>query len=107
MKYSDIKDTITKKVQKYSKQIDEVIDSNSNAKEIALAKNIKNMKLRDYQIKCLYDVAEYNDKLPKIRVGDDNFFVSIVDIANIINCILFKDYIKADTLYCGSGVSSY
>ena len=46
MKYSDIKDTIAEKVQKYSKYIDEIINSLSNKEEIACIKNIKLTKIR-------------------------------------------------------------
>lgn len=102
MKYSDIKDTIGQKVSEYSKSLDEAIDLLTTAEEIAYAKNMKLIELRNYQIKCLYDFAEY-DKSPKIQ-NDDKY---IVDRANIINTEIIKRYVHADILFCGMGVSSY
>lgn len=56
MKHSDVKDLIAEKVAEYSKSLDKAID-------LFITPNAKNMKLvelRNYQIKCLYDFAEYN-----------------------------------------------
>lgn len=103
MKYSNINDTIGEKVCLYSKQLDKAIDLLTVAEEIAYAKNVKLIELRNYQIKCLYDFAEDNSYIPKIKFGDK----SIVDRANILNSAIFQYYIKADILYCGSAISSY
>lgn len=103
MKYSNIKDTIAEKLEEYSKSLDKAIDLLTVAKEIAYAKNMKLVELRNYQIKCLYDFAEYDNKMPKIQ-NDDK---CIVDRANIINSEIIKRYVRADILFCGMGVSSY
>lgn len=103
MKYSDVKDLIAEKVSEYSKSLDKAIDSLNKAEEIAIAKNIKLVELRNYQIKCLYDFAEYDDKMPKIQIGDKN----VVTRANLVNYLLFENYIKANILYCGIEVVSY
>lgn len=102
MKYSDMKDLIAEKIAEYSKSLDKAIDLFTTPKEIAYAKNMKLVELRNYQIKCLYDFAEY-DKSLKIQ-HDDKY---IVDRANIINAEIIKRYIHADILFCGMGVSSY
>lgn len=103
MKYSDVKDLIAEKVEEYSKSLDKAIDLINKAKEIAYAKNIKLIELRNYQIKCLYDFAEYDNEIPKIQVGDEY----VVDRANLVNYLLFENYIKANILYCGIEVVSY
>ena len=103
MKYSDVKGMIAEKVSLYSKHLDKTIDSLNKAEDIACAKNMKLIELRNYQIKCLYDFAEYNSSIPKIKFGDK----FIVDRANILNSALFQYRIKADILYCGIAVSSY
>jgi hypothetical protein len=103
MKYSNVKGMIAEKVSLYSKHLDKAIDSLNKAEDIACAKNMKLIELRNYQIKCLYDFAEYNSSIPKIKFGDK----SIVDRANVLNSALFQYYIKADILYCGIVVSSY
>ena len=102
MRYSDVKNLIAEKVSEYSKSLDKAIDLSTVAEEIAYAKNMKLVELRNYQIKCLYDFAEY-DKSSKIQ-HDDKY---IVDRANIINAEIIKRYIHADILFCGIGVSSY
>ena len=102
MKYSKVKDLIAEKVAEYSKSLDKTIDLSTVAEEIAYAKNMKLVELRNYRIKCLYDFAEYN-KSPKIQ-HDDKY---MVDRANIINAEIIKRYIHADILFCGMGVSSY
>lgn len=103
MKYSNIKDIFGEKVYSYSKQLDKAINLMNNVEDIIYAKNMKLIELRNYQIKCLYDFAEYNDKIPKIQVGDKY----IVNRANLVNYLLFEDYIKTNMLYCGIGVISY
>lgn len=103
MKYSDVKDIIAENVSMYSEQLDKAIDLLTVAEEIAYAKNIKLIELRNYQIKCLYDFAEYDNEIPKIQVGDEY----VVDRANLVNYLLFENYIKANILYCGIGVISY
>ena len=103
MKYSDVKDMIGEKVSLYSKQLDKAIDLMTIAEEIAYAKNMKLIELRNYQIKCLYDFAEYDNEMPKIQIGDKY----MVDRANLVNYLLFENYIKADTIYCGTEVVSY
>ena len=104
MKYSDVKDLIAEKVSEYSKSLDKAIDSLNKAEEIAIAKNIKLVELRNYQIKCLYDFAEYDESIPKIEYGDKNNFV---ERACIINTEIIRKYIHADILFCGMGVNSY
>lgn len=103
MKYSDVKDLIAEKVAEYSKQLDKGIALMTKAEEIDYAKNIKLIELRNYQIKCLYDFAKYDNEMPKIQIGDKY----IIDRANLVNYLLFENYIKANILYCGTGVSSY
>ena len=103
MKYSDVADIIGEKVCSYSKQLDKAIDLMNKAEEIAYAKNMRLIELRNYQIKCLYDFAEYNNEIPKIRIGDEY----VVDRANLVNYFLFENYIKTNILYCGIGVISY
>ena len=103
MKYSDVADIIGEKVCSYSKQLDKAIDLMNKAEEIAYAKNMKLIELRNYQIKCLYDFAEYDNEIPKIQVGDEY----VVDRANLVNYLLFENYIKANILYCGIGIISY
>lgn len=103
MKYSDVKDLIAEKVAEYSKSLDKAIDLLTVAEEIVYAKNMKLVELRNYQIKCLYDFAEYDNEMPKIQIGDEY----VVDRANLINYLLFENYIKANILYCGIGVISY
>ena len=103
MKYSDVADIIGEKVCSYSKQLDKAIDLINKAEEIAYAKNMKLIELRNYQIKCLYDFAEYDNEIPKIQVGDEY----VVDRANLVNYLLFENYIKANILYCGIGIISY
>ena len=103
MKYSDVADIIGEKVCSYSKQLDKAIDLINKAEEIAYAKNMKLIELRNYQIKCLYDFAEYDNEIPKIQVGDEY----VVDRANLVNYLLFENYIKTNILYCGIGVISY
>ena len=103
MKYSDVNDIIGENISMYSKHLDKAIDLMTKTEEIAYAKNVKLIELRNYQIKCLYDFAEYNLSIPKIKFGDK----SIVDRANILNSALFQYYIKANILYCGSAISSY
>ena len=103
MKYSDVKDIIGEKVSLYSKQLDKAIDSLNKAEEIAIAKNIKLVELRNYQIKCLYDFAEYDNKMPKIQIGNEY----VVDRANLVNYLLFENYIKTNIIYCGIGAISY
>lgn len=103
MKYSDVKDLIAENVSMYSKQLDKAIDLINKTEEIAYAKNIKLIELRNYQIKCLYDFAEYDDEMPKIQIGDEY----VVDRANLVNYLLFENYIKANILYCGIEVVSY
>lgn len=85
MKYSDVKDIISEKVAKYSKLLDKKIDSLTKAEEIAYAKNMKLIELRNYQIKCLYDFAEYDNEMPKIQIGDKY----VVDRANLVNYLFF------------------
>ena len=85
MKYSDVADIIGEKVCSYSKQLDKAIDLMNKAEEIAYAKNMRLIELRNYQIKCLYDFAEYNNEIPKIRIGDKY----VVDRANLVNYFLF------------------
>lgn len=102
MQYSDIADIIGEKVCSYSKQIDKAIDLMNKAEEIAYAKNMKLIVLRNYQVKCLYDFAEYNNEMLKIQVGDEY----VVDRANLVNYLL-ENYIKANILYCGIGIISY
>ncbi len=104
MKYSDIKDIIAEKVNEYSKSLDKAIDLLTVAEEIAIAKNIKLVELRNYQMKCLYDFAEYDKFIPKIEYGDKNNFV---ERANTINAEIIKKYIHGDILFCGMGVNSY
>ena len=104
MKYSDVKDMIGEKVCSYSKQLDIMIDSLNKAEEIAIAKNIKLIELRNYQIKCLYDFAEYDESIPKIEYGNKNNFA---ERANIINVEIIRKYIHADILFCGMGINSY
>ena len=87
----------------YSKNLDKAINLMTKAEEINYAKNMKLIELRNYQIKCLYDFAEYDNKMPKIQIGDKY----VVDRANLVNYLLFENYIKADILYCGIGVVSY
>ena len=106
MKYSDVKDIISEKVAKYSKLLDEKIDSLNKAEEITIAKNIKLVELRNYKIKCLYDFAEYYESIPKIEYGNGNN-VDIINQANLINAEIIKRYIHADILFCGMRVSSY
>lgn len=103
MKYSDIKDTIKEKVCSYSEHLDKGINLRAKPEEIQYAEKMKQLELRNYRIKCLYEFAEYSDEMPKIQVGD-NF---IVNRANLVNYLLFENYIKTDTLYCGVGVASY
>ena len=103
MKYSDVADIISEKVSEYSKQLDKAIDKLTVAEEITIAKNMKLIELRNYQIKCLYDFAEYDDKMPKIQIGDKY----VVNRANLVNYLLFENYIKANILYCGTEVVSY
>ena len=103
MKYSDVADIIGEKVCSYSKQLDKAIDLMNKAEEIAYAKNMRLIELRNYQIKCLYDFAEYDNEIPKIQVGDEY----VVDRANLVNYLLFENYIKANILYCGIGIISY
>jgi hypothetical protein len=103
MKYSDVEDVIAENVSMYSKNLDKAINLMTKAEEINYAKNMKLIKLRNYQIKCLYDFAEYDNKMPKIQIGDKY----VVDRANLVNYLLFENYIKADILYCGIGVVSY
>ena len=103
MKYSDVADIIGEKVCSYSKQLDKAIDLINKAEEIAYAKNMKLIELRNYQIKCLYDFAEYDNEIPKIQVGDEY----VVDRAYLVNYLLFENYIKANILYCGIGIISY
>lgn len=103
MKYSDVADIIGEKVCSYSKQLDKAIDLMNKAEEIAYAKNMRLIELRNYQIKCLYDFAEYNNEMPKIQMGDEY----VVDRANLVNYLLFENYIKANILYCGTEVVSY
>ena len=103
MKYSDVKDLIAEKVSENSKSLDKAIDLLTVAEEIAYAKNMKSIELRNYQIKCLYDFAEYNNELPKIQIGDKY----VVDRANLANYLLFENYIKADIIYCGTEVVLY
>lgn len=104
MKYSDVKDLIAEKVSLYSKQLDKAIDLLNKAEEIAYAKNMKLSELRNYQIKCLYDFAEYNMSIPKLEYGDKTYFI---EIANIVNSEIIKKNIIADILYCGIGMISY
>ena len=104
MKYFDIKDTIAEKVNEYSKSLDKAIDLLTVAEEIAIAKNMKLVELRNYQIKCLYDFAEYDESIPKIEYGDKNNFV---ERACIINAEIIRKYIHADILFCGMGINSY
>ena len=104
MKYSDVKDLIAEKVSKYSKSLDKAIDLLTIAKEIAYAKNMKLVELRNYQIKCLYDFAEYDESIPKIEYCDKNNFV---ERACIINAEIIRKYIHADILFCGMRVNSY
>ena len=103
MKYSDVADIISEKVSEYSKRLDKAIDKLTVAEEITIAKNMKLIELRNYQIKCLYDFAEYDNEIPKIQVGDEY----VVDRANLVNYLLFENYIKANILYCGIGIISY
>ena len=103
MKYSDVADIISEKVSEYSKRLDKAIDKLTVAEEITIAKNMKLIELRNYQIKCLYDFAEYNDKMPKIQIGDKY----VVNRANLVNYLLFENYIKTNIIYCGIGVISY
>lgn len=109
MKYSDVKDLIEEKVRSHSEHIDKEISSKIQPVEIEYtekiqyAEKIKQLELRKYRIRCLYDFAEYNNEMPKIQVGDN----LIVQRANLVNYLLFENYIKADTLYCGVGVISY
>ena len=103
MKYSDVADIIGEKVCSYSKQLDKAIDLMNKAEEIAYAKNMRLIELRNYQIKCLYDFAEYDNEIPKIQVGDEY----VGDRANLVNYLLFENYIKTNILYCGIGVISY
>lgn len=104
MKYSDVKDTIEEKVCSYSEYLDKkIINLRAKPEEIKYAEKIKQTELRNYRVRCLYDFAEYNNEMPKIQVGD-NF---IVDRANLVNYLLFENYIKTVTLYCGVGVASY
>lgn len=67
-----------------------------------MLKNIKLIKLRNYQIKCLYDFAEYGMSIPKLEYGDKTNFIKIMNIVSfkIIN-------INANILYCGIGMISY
>lgn len=109
MKYSDVKDTIEEKVCSYSECIDKEISSKIQPIEIQYtekiqhAEKVKQLNLRNYRIRWLYDFAEYNNEMPKIQVGDN----LIVQRANLVNYLLFENYIKTDTLYCGVGVVSY
>ena len=103
MKYSDVADIIAENVSIYSENLDKAIDLINKAEEIAYAKNMKLIELRNYQIKCLYDFAEYDNEIPKIQVGDEY----VVDRANLVNYLLFENYIKANILYCGIGIISY
>ena len=103
MQYSDVADIIGEKVCSYSKQIDKAIDLMNKVEEIAYAKNMKLIVLRNYQVKCLYDFAEYNNEIPKIQIGDEY----VVDRANLVNYLLFENYIKANILYCGTEVVLY
>lgn len=103
MKYSKIKDIFGEKVYLYSKQLDKAINLMNNVEDITYAKNMKLIELRNYQIKCLYDFAEYNNEMPKIQIGDKY----VVDRANLVNYLLFENYIKTNILYCGIGVTSY
>ena len=75
----------------------------NKVEEIAYAKNMKLIVLRNYQVKCLYDFAEYNNEIPKIQIGDEY----VVDRANLVNYLLFENYIKANILYCGTEVVLY
>lgn len=104
MKYSDIKDIIAEKVNEYSKFMDKAIDLSTVAEDIAYAKNVKLYESRNYQIKCLYDFAEYDESIPKIEYGDKNNFA---ERANTINAEIIRKYIHADILFCGMGVNSY
>lgn len=103
MQYSDVADIIAENVSIYSENLDKAIDLINKAEEIAYAKNMKLIELRNYQIKCLYDFAEYDNEIPKIQVGDEY----VVDRANLVNYLLFENYIKANILYCGIGIISY
>ena len=103
MKYSDVADIISEKVSEYSKRLDKAIDKLTVAEEITIAKNMKLIELRNYQIKCLYDFAEYDDKMPKIQIGDKY----VVNRANLANYLLFENYIKTNIIYCGIGVISH
>lgn len=109
MRYSDIKGTIEEKVCSYSEHIDKEISSKIQPVEIQYtekiqyAEKVKQLELRKYRVKCLYDFAEYNNEMPRIQVGDN----LIVQRANLVNYLLFENYIKTDTLYCGVGVISY
>lgn len=103
MKYSDIADIIAEKVVEYSKSLDKAIDLMTKVEDIAYAKNMKLIELRNYQIKCLYDFAEYDNKMPKIQIGGKY----VVDRANLVNYLLFENCTKADIIYCGTEVISY
>ena len=103
MQYSDVADIIAENVSIYSENLDKAIDLINKAEEIAYAKNMKLIELRNYQIKCLYDFVEYDNEIPKIQVGDEY----VVDRANLVNYLLFENYIKANILYCGIGIISY
>ena len=92
MKYSDVADIIAENVSICSENLDKAIDLINKAEEIAYAKNMKLIELRNYQIKCLYDFAEYDNEIPKIQVGDEY----VVDRANLVNYLLFENYIKSE-----------
>ena len=103
MKYCDVADEIRNKLENYSKMIDEKIKSLNDEKEIDIAKKIKEVELRNYQIKLLYKYAENNPKIHEIDYGKS----SIVARADILNSAIIEYDIHADTLYCGEGVVSY
>ena len=54
MKYYDAIDEIRNKIENYSKLLDEKIKSLNDEKEIDVAKKIKDVELRNYEIKLLY-----------------------------------------------------
>jgi hypothetical protein len=101
MKYCDVADEIGNKLENYSKLIDKKIKLLNNEKEMEIAKKIKDVELRNYEIKLLYEYAKYNPKIHEIDYGKS----SIVDRVNILNSAILT--LHADVLYCGNGVVSY
>ena len=103
MKYCDVADEIENKLENYSKLIDEKIKSLDNEKEIDVVKKIKDVELRNYEIKLLYEYAKNNPKIHEIDYGKS----SIVNRANILNSAIIEYDIHTDALYCGESVVSY